>query len=494
LKEKSFWLNEKEAEDKMTGLMDDLDIENTQKLLRNYHIEHSLNQEAVEDIKNRVHSQLGFKIRIFDNRANALDNSIKRLEQGVGKKTKSKWKAYVASIAIFLLCAFIWKNGDNLVYAINKMFGLIPGVGIIEDNQDILYQLKETNEMITDDVELHLLNAIATKDSITVTFEIERKNITEEDLMLEKQLEWDTLMKEDRLSKPNIFLLVDGEKYEMDNGSNSGGGFTERFSYSFELSEEVVGTSKTYTILHEDYNLKVEFQLEDVKTYNSLNEIGATAVHNNISLTAESYIENNQLKVNVYPINHSNYHLISFDEGYDFEYFGKRLLLKTENGQKVATLPGSYGSGMNAVYSFDISDGSEDFYLHIPYVVVRTNEEKKVTLPIPEVGKVVELNQEVSFEEGSVIIESIEKVIEDIGGEYGALKVNLKYNSLDENNQLVQVKLTRKASEGWAEDYDDQGRLKTIYYMLEKKDKNKLNLYVTQPWYVLMDEYILNLN
>ncbi|MTI53639.1 hypothetical protein [Geosporobacter ferrireducens] len=498
-------LSEEDIDAKVTDFMNELDIEETQILLEGYSIDClHLDKEYVQDIKERVALKVGMNKSTEKDIAIEKDRSIyeevqgkrKELKDSRGKGSKKKnarWKVYAASAAVILVCLFAWKNSDSIVHAFSKMFGLIPGVGIVEDNQDILYQLKQCESVETDQGILKVLSAVATKDCITVNFSFERKNCTEEQFMLEKEEEWERIKKEDKLVEPNIYLMVDNEKYKMSGGS-SAGGLTSYFSATFELEEKNIHPSKVYTLQYEDFDITADFQLVTLDQYNSLDQIGATGIHNNISLTAISSIASNQLQVNVYPINHSEYNLISFYNEYEMEYFGKKLTLKTENGNKDYTLPGSYGSDLNAAYTFDISDGSKEFLLHIPFVVVESNEEEKITLPIPKEGEVVEINKEIAFKNGSVMIESVEKIVSEQENEYGHLKVNLKYKNPNENQQLVGVKLTRRKSEGWFEEFDEQGRIKAINYMLEKSDNGALKLYVVHPRYVFMDEYNLTLD
>jgi hypothetical protein len=264
------------------------------------------------------------------------------------------------------------------------------------------------------------------------------------------------------------------------------------------LAPEHIGSSKNYKLVYEDYNISADFELVTLEQYSSLNEIGITAIHNNISLTATSSMENNLLKVHVYPLNYSDYNLISFDQEYEFNYFDKKLVLKTDKGDKTYTLPDSYGSGMNAAYTFDLSDGAKYNMLSIPYIVVESKEEAKVRLPIPEEGVILPVNKEVFFEGGSVIIKNVEKImLEEENNQsdfYAELKIDLEYISKDTNKQLVDINLTRKRSEGMSWENDDQYRVKTINYMLKKTDKSKITLYLTKPRYVLLEEYNLDLS
>ena len=483
--------NEEDIEKKILDCMDDLNLKETELLLKDYSLEEvHLNSEYKDQIKVSVLQKTNLTDKQEESDGSKQNEPIK-------PKTakKRRWRYYAAA-AVLLLGLFAWRNSDSIVLAFNKMFGLIPGVGIVEDNKEILYQLKAQKTGETDQAIMSIQSVVATKDTMTVSFSFERKNYTEEQMMKDKEEEWERLKKEDKLQQPNIYLIVDNEKYIMSYGGSSGGGLIENHSLSFELKGELIDTAKSYTISYEDFNTSVDFELISLEQFDSLNDIGATNIHNNISLTATSTLEDNQLKVNVYPINYSPYNLISFEQDYNLEYFGKKISLTTEKGSKNYTLPDSYGSGMNAAYSFDISDGTKEFIMDIPFVVTESKEQSNISLPIPKIGEVLELNKEIVFEKGTVVIKSVEKLMQDGGNDYGELKIILEYKSVEENQQLVGIEFTRRGRGGWgfSSEYDADGRLITINYMLEKSDKKTLKLNVVKPRYVFMDKYQLDLN
>ncbi len=498
--------NEEDMEMKIIDCMDELNLMETELLLKDYSLEQvHLNSKYKDRIKLSVLQKAGLQEKkaeskqIVESMQNekVIQNEERRQNEQTKPATDKKRRLrYYAAAAVLLLAIFAWKNSDGIVLAFNKMFGLIPGVGIVEDNQEILYQLKSPKTVENDQGIMTILSAVATKDTMTVSFSFERKNYTEEQMMKDKEAEWERLIKEDKQVNPKIYLVVDNTKYMMAQGSSAGGGIIENYSSTFDLKEELIDSSKKYTVAFEDFNISIGFEMISLEQYSSLDEIGATDIHNNISLTATSTKEENQLQVNVYPINYSSYNLISFEQDYNLEYFGKKISLITENGNKTYTLPGSYGSGMNAAYSFDISDGSKEFLMDIPFVVVETKEESKIRLPIPKVGEVLEVNKEIAFQKGTAIIKSVEKLMPEGGNEYGDLKIVIEYKSSDEKQQLVGIEFTRsdKSGWGWSSEYDEDGRLITINFMLEKSDQKTLKLNVVKPRYVFLDGYQLKLN
>ncbi|TCK93215.1 hypothetical protein EDC19_1406 [Natranaerovirga hydrolytica] len=479
-------------EKKVRQLMKELNLKETQNLLNTFEETNHIDKKYKDDIKEKVNEKVG--------QGNTKKPVVNIKEEDVIKYNKAKkkhnfkWQQYAASIAIaftFLLAIY---NSDTIVQGFNRLFNFIPGVGIVEEDQELLYILKAPSVLENDEVKASITTAIATKDTMTISLDVTRKNITEEEALKEKEKQWEELLRTNELKEENITLRTNNKSFEISQWHSSGSVLDTKVTFFVEMDEDNVNTSHTYTIDYEAYDISLDFQLMDIDQYQDLEMLGPTDVYNNISLTAVATKDEDQLQVNVYPINHSKYRLKSFDVEYDLEYFNQKLTLETETGNKTYTLPGSYGSGMNATYTFDVSDGSSEYNLNIPFVLVESDEKEKISLPIPEEGEIIDLNETLSFENNDLIISSVEREINEEGFGYGYLKINLDYNNYDDNQRLVWVQFTRNQSEGWSEEYDSDGRLIAIQYALEKSDKNRLRMDVVQPNYLLMNEYNLQLN
>ncbi|TCT12959.1 hypothetical protein EDC18_11033 [Natranaerovirga pectinivora] len=459
-------------------LLDDLEIEETEKMINKYSFStQMLGEDDLEDIKNLVSKKTGITIK--KNKVEASEETHKK---------SFLWKSYAASFLVVLTIIMAW-NGDNIVQGIHRMFNLVPGVGIVED-EEILYALKSKETVETESGRITVENVIVTESTMRIDFEYERKDISEEELIKILDDEWERLIKEDQLTKPNISVLKNGESIDASYNGGVGGGLISRNYLTLELSESV-SVLDVFTVDYEDFNISVDFQLIELEYFNSLDEIGATKIHNNISLTGVAKRDEDHLFVNVYPLNYSKYTLISFNYEYDLEFRGQKIELITDKGSREYSLPSSFGSGINATYTFDISDDSKEFLFKIPFIAVESNERSRVTLPIPEGGLVEELNKVISFQDSDLIITSVERTIDEFGFGHGHLIINFDYKNTLENKELVGVRLTRGKSEGWYEEYDDDGRMIAIGYALEKSDRNHLRLNIEKPRYILTDEYNL---
>jgi hypothetical protein len=478
-----YLLNEADLEMKINAALEDLDINEASILFNDIDMnEIELDRECMKEIKERTIKKLGLEatesIRYGDN------TEVKH-KVNAERRKDIRWKRYAAAAAIVLFILAV-VNSDSIVLAFQNMISLIPGIGIVENNQEVKYRIKEPVATENDLCSLKILYGTATNDTITIRFDLVGM-FTEEQRQKEKD-------KEDMF---DVFLLVDNQKFQKYQGS-SGSGISEyqysyNCNYTFEVDQKYINTKKKYTLVCEDNNIRVNFRLSRIDQYSSPSEIGATEIHNDISLTASAFLKDGNLSVNVYPLNRSKYNLISFNQEYDLEYFKKKMTLNTDKGVKQYTPPSFYGTNLNASFVFDVSDGSNDYKLSIPFVVVEMEEEKEIKLPIPEEGETAEVNKEVAFENGSTIIKKVERLAGDVGNEYGYLKIYLEYTSLSENQQLVSVEFTGKDAVGWYPYNDDQNRVTAISYMLNESDTNELKLNVTNPRYVLMNPYMLDI-
>lgn len=483
-----YLLNEADLEAEIYAVMEELDMAKASMLLD----EIDMNETApdhtyIQDIKERTIKKLGLEDRAAASYGNDTEGKDK---ESSGEKKGMGWKGYIAAVAVIILAILAGFKHDIIVLAFQDMLSLIPGVGIVKDNQEAEYRLKEQVAAENDQCSLKILYVTATDDTMTVRFDLEG-TFTEEQKQREKK-------QEKVYDKLDVFLLVNNQKFQKYQGSSaigtSGGQFSYNCNYTFEVDQKYINTKKEFTLVCEEYNIQVSFRLSEIEKYNSMSEIGATETHNGISLTASASLKDGQLSINIYPTNNSKYNLISFEREYNLEYFGKKMTLNTDKGMKEYTPPNYYGTGLNAPFLFDVSDGSRDFELSIPFVAVETEEKKETELPIPEEREAMEVNKEIKFENGSAIIKSVERLAGDKGSEYGYLKIFLEYTSLSENQQLVGVEFIGKGAIGSYTHYDDQNRISAISYILNESDTEELKLSVIKPRYVLMDSYQLDIS
>ncbi len=501
--------NNGRVEERIYSLMEDLNLEETSKLLDDMREEKELTDlEYIQEIKKRTFEKLGRR-NSFDMKYDGSKEELSA-ERSTGISS-NLWRRYSAA-AVILLLIFAAIFRDNIVLAVQNMLSLIPGVGIVENNEEAGYRLEDQVSVTRGQTTLDILYVTVMDDTMTVRFDIKGMYAEGEKRKREEK---------EGGTDPKVYLLAGKERFAVTVNSRGGGLSDYRYSYScnyqIKIDSNYINSKKNYTLVCENYDIKAEFKLVKIDQYHNLNEIGDTQEHNGISLTAAATQKEGKLSVNIYPVNNSDYNLISFDREFNPFYFGKKMVLNTDQGVKNYTPPSYYGTGINAAFLFDVSDGAGDLKLSIPYIVVESKEEKNITLPLPqelpvpadpirgkdpspeadptimEEGDIVEVNQEVVLEHGSVIITSVERQKGDIGNKYGYLKINLEYRCPDDMIQLVGVEFTGKNSVGYYLENDRDNRISTVSYMLNEQDKGELQLKIINPRYVLMDQYELNL-
>jgi len=118
-------------------------------------------------------------------------------------------------------------------------------------------------------------------------------------------------------------------------------------------------------------------------------------------------------------------------------------------------------------------------------------------LKIPKDGEKLTINQKVEFNDCTMIIVDVEKIISPDIGEYGELKMTIKYENNTKNKIMTRFEMVRtnffgkESSGSWSGHLDENDICTTAYYTLNKDDGGKLRLKVSNPVYFLTDEYTL---
>lgn len=458
-------------EDTTLNLFDDLELEQAEKLIADINV----------DINSRVK---------------------KRIKKAVFSKTKVKAgrlafipKKLVACLVVFalLLTSMSVVGFGNVAAAVGKMFSFIPGYGIIENNDSIKLILEKPVTAENGDAILTLENAIATDNSITVMFTLERKNYSDAQVMQDKLAQQAQLEKTNKLAQPNVSLLTKKSAYSSYLGSWSGGSSVDTSTLTYTIKPDEINKDTTYKLEYKEYQLAVDFKLKDYQTYSDLNQIGVTGYNNDISITAVPSFDGNQVAIRLYSINKSKFVIDAFDK-INNGYNGKDLKLTTDSGSKPYTVPDGWG-GVNMKFKFDIAPTDNNFTLNIPYIQVHSIEDKEISLPIPNVGKIININKQVVFRNSTMTIVSVENVAG--GSDNSSLKMTLKYNNKSGNIVMHGAQFQRvnfwgiSQSGGYSATMDQNDIVSTLYFDLNKGETGSLRLKVSNPQYYLTNPYTL---
>lgn len=482
--------NTSEIDELLMNHMENLSVSETEDYLQNISVnEPLLTAQEAKEIKDSLFHKLNLP----------CESNEKPLSAAIQPTVKKfRIKHPLLKLAACVLLILILFNHNNIVQAFVSFFGLIPNVGIVTEEDDIRYILKETSQASNSNGTLTIENATATNESLTIGFTYrEAAASSEEELLSQKDSEWDELIKNNASPSKDFTLIMDSTYLSFSSGISSSGlredHMEHNYSLTYQTDKDSILPDKKYTLYFQEKELTVDFELTLLDTVNSIEELGATKTQNNISLTAVTKLSDDILQVSVYPMNNSEYKLISFYRDYEFKYRNQTLRLLTDQGEKDFTLTGRSGLNDTPVYTFDLSDNSVPYELYIPYVVVQSNETTKVKLTIPEPGEIKEVNKELQLDHGSVVITSVERVKQSFDGD--SLLIHFGYPE-EADNSLVYFGLSgTEGSEAWSEFYDDQGRLSALEYALyDNIDKNNITFKVTNIYYLLDEEYHIPIN
>lgn len=455
---------------KILKTLDLLDIQETDKLLEK-DLRFKPDSNSLERIKKSTYSKAGIVRR---------------------KPFVNRGLSAIAA-AVLIIAVSVFSIGfDNVVNAMGRLFGFIPGYGITEDNQSIQYVIdghdisSENSQAI-----LTINSVIATKNNLSLNCYVKLKNFHEKkDLAnIEKDINTD---------KNSLVISVNGKEYLPSGSSIGGGGRTEGVWADYQIEQDNLSTKNTYTFNYKKYNLAVQFRLKVPQGYDTLDEIGPTVTKNNISITAVSRLQDNKLLVELYPVNKSGLTISSFTSQYGVGYEKKDLILETDKTSHAYTLPEGF-MGVNNKFYFNVLPQEKDLTLKIPYLIVKSQEKmKKVALKIPEAGERLTINKRVKFKNSTMIINEVEKI--ENGNQNGALRIHFTFENPDKNMLMFnaefrEVNIFGMEKGGGYSTNLKEGIPQSIDYSLDElKEGDVLRLGIKDPEYILVGEYNLKLN
>lgn len=456
-------------EDKLKALLDRLDAEETGKLLHD-DLSVAIDRKTSARIKASVYGKAGFR----------------------PARTKRLRKRLTAAAALLILmAALVSMNLDSVTATIGKLFGYVPGYGIVEPEGGIKYGLQTPGVTAANEAyRLTLNQAIASGNTISVFFTLERKQFTQPDNGPAAE-EKERLLRE--ISQRHEVTLQAGEAaYGIGNRVWGSGGKFDSVSGDFALPESDIKPGMEYR-LHDTYSgLTVAFTLQSYERFHSLEQIGPTAVHGPLSITAVSSRSDDKLTVNLYPYSTGGYKLSSFTKDPHNDKLKGDLHLITDQGPEPYIQDRSPYVGVRKQFQFNLKDGESNPVLHIPHVTLESREAAAVTLKIPAMGGRRTVNEALSFKDADVMVLDTEKVMHTDGNSgtvYEALKIRMSFQNKSDAFKLNWVYLDVDGSGGFGWEFDENGDATTYYLALSGYDKSSLKLTIRNPKYIMTDGF-----
>lgn len=449
---------------------------------------------------------------------------IDEAEEAV-KKERGKtvmWRKWAAVAAVLVIATAAVITSPSAQAAIKKIFSFIPGMTIEEqtDNEEsysgILYSMDGDPVTKSDgNITVTLENAYVSDYNIDVVYTItldfiDENNIdykmTAEDL--QKILDDNDVSSFIKVTDDNGFgpffevvhkITVDGKTY--DNLQSYGGGSMSKRTMTARLehiSDIINEYGVNLPIVLEIGNLSFDIKLKPIEFYESVEQIGPTAMHNNISVTAMPRWDGEVLNIKFYALNYSEftqtYGFIQYkDDGID------KVLPYLEIGGK--NIPAEYDGGDGTEFYFDLSpygfsdDEKNAAILHVPVVEVRNDEEAVLNFKINK-DKTIDFPKKISLKYSDIIINNMTVGTEDWDDSIGIeFTVKNKYDNIILDG--ISFEKANGSSAGgissWTERNDETW--KAAFSSDAVKDVMDYNgICLSSPTYILTDEYVFTLN
>ena len=449
---------------------------------------------------------------------------IDKAEEAV-KKERGKtvmWRKWAAVAAVLVIATAAVITSPSAQAAIKKIFSFIPGMTIEEqtDNEEsysgILYSMDGDPVTKSDgNITVTLENAYISDYNIDVVYTItldfiDENNIdykmTAEDL--QKILDDNDVSSFIKVTDDNGFgpffevvhkITVDGKTY--DNLQSYGGGSMSKRTMTARLehiSDIINEYGVNLPIVLEIGNLSFDIKLKPIEFYESVEQIGPTAMHNNISVTAMPRWDGEVLNIKFYALNYSEftqtYGFIQYkDDGID------KVLPYLEIGGK--NIPAEYDGGDGTEFYFDLSpygfsdDEKNAAILHVPVVEVRNDEEAVLNFKINK-DKTIDFPKKISLKYSDIIINNMTVGTEDWDDSIGIeFTVKNKYDNIILDGISFEKANGSSAggSSSWTERNDETW--KAAFSSDAVKDVMDYNsICLSSPTYILTDEYVFTLN
>lgn len=432
------------------------------------------------------------------------------------KVFKMSAKKWIAAAAAFIIMAGAASTSEAVQAAIKKMFTFIPGIGIEEStestspsNPEILYSMEgdpvtKSNDLMS----VTLENAYVSSYSVDIVYRI-KLNFIPDDFVSPEEMQkildengvssyievWDTEgLGGYTFLDVNPEVTVNGKTYS--DLQNYCGGSVNDMTYTVRaVSEDIAELGENLPVTFKIGDLSFDIKFKPIETYDTVDEIGPTAMHNGISVTAVPRWDNDILYIKFYALNYSE-----FDQTYGYiSYEGENTVLPyvTVGTEKINA---QYEGGDGTEFYFDLSsyglseEQKAEIELHAPIIVVRNNENTVIDFKVNDDGtidhpdKVRLSNCELDISEMKV---SAEKDWEN-GIEMSFTAVNDS-----ENIRLSSVSLTEvngKSAGGAGSWTYNEGNKWNVGFQSDsiKKAKDYKSIKISSAEYTLTDEYVFS--
>lgn len=303
---------------------------------------------------------------------------------------RKRFRLLAASLVILLITAFAI---PPVRAAIGRLFTFIPGIGIVEKGEDVIYTVNPIVSQAEAGKSCVVLgNAIYSNGHLNV--HVEAKNV---------YYKFD-----------DITFRKNGEVIERAAASSSWGGMVYGYSdtlYKMDAPEP----EDVFALDIAGFPNALSFTMRRCEDHMELAEIGPTDTQNGISITAISRRTEEGLTVWCYPFNPTDDKVLGIGEPY-MGVLEDSAYIETESGY-TGTRVNREGFRVMERLTFDMPAGDSAATLHVPYLDMGRVEKIKFTVPVPTEYGVMESDISIECSLGTIRITSIERKPNEYGSD-----------------------------------------------------------------------------
>lgn len=435
--------------------------------------------------------------------------------QTVRNSFRAARKKWLAAAAAFIIMIGAASQSEAVQAAIKKMFTFIPGISIEEtttsSNPEVLYSLDgdpvtKSNDLMS----VTLQNAYISDYSVDIVYRI-KLNFIPDGLVSKEEMQ--KILDEKGVSSYievrdtegfGGYTFLDVNPKVTVNGAaftdlqNYGGGSVDDMTYTVRISgisEDIQKFGESLPVTLNVGDLSFDLKFKPIETYESINEIGPTAMHNGISVTAVPRWDEDILYVKFYSLNYSDFNQVYGFIGYEAE---NRILPYIVLGDK--KVPAEYESGDGTEFYFDLSSygltdqQKADIELHAPVVIVRNDENTVIEFDVKSDGT-IDHPSKVKLSQSELTISDM-KVSKEKDWESG-IEISFTSNPSADNIVLTSISLTNAngksigGSGSWTH-YEGNEWSAGFTSDTVKKSEDYKSIEISSAEYTLTDEYVFS--
>ncbi len=374
-------------------------------------------------------------IKKDQNRFNKLDDiMIKRISKKTKAKIKqAKVKNIINSLVAILVISFIVLAAipNTPVNAfLKKTFSFIPGVGVIEqdDNQEITSILIEPVTYEKEELFLDIYAAYIQGNILTIKVESNIYNEKSEEVANKLQ----TSSFEDVSS--DLYLYVGTKKIKASMIWGSEGIFEASF-----LLEDMPYNNEIYTIGFTNANLTLNLTMTTIQPISDKDLIANWIIADDIIFFANMERVENDVSIIISHVTSRELEHLTYEWlDYESELFSQSVHVIDEHGNIYEPMerPGNINRYRNTFF-FDIPITSQQLQLVIPQVLYTQKAEKDVIVSIPKLNQIKEINEVIDNRAFEILLNQLQYEIVNNKG-------NLKIDISGKDNQIDDFTIIRR--------------------------------------------------